>query len=162
MTSNKKNESRVAGPLIAAVAILLMAAWPLQTSRAQNAQQQAPASMPGMSMGQAGNKPNADEQKGADMAMSDHDMKMGGHMFMTDLRPTNAADQARAAGLLFVAVDLVTAGQPERAERWMGFVHAQLVADDPMQKAVHAVVAWDVPDVRPIHRVFPSPAGDLC
>ncbi len=100
MTSNTKRESRIAGPLIAALAVLLVAAWPLRTSRAQNAQQQAPASMPGMNMDQAGNKTSPDEQKGADMAMSDHDMKMGGHMFMTDLRPATTADQARAAEIV--------------------------------------------------------------
>ena len=37
-----------------------------------------------------------DAAKAANDAMSDHDMDMGAHMFMTDLRPANAADEKRA------------------------------------------------------------------
>ena len=51
--------------------------------------------MPGMDMSKT--QPGADQtEKSAHMAMSMHTMRMNAHMFMTDLRPSNAADQARA------------------------------------------------------------------
>jgi hypothetical protein len=103
MTPNKSVKKPGVGPaLVASFAILLLAAWPLRTSRAQSAQQQAPASMPGMNMDHPGNvqSATAEAQKGADMAMSGHDMEMSGHMFMTDLRKANAGDQARAAEIV--------------------------------------------------------------
>jgi len=103
MTLEKKGKMGVAAlALGAAFTILVAIALPIRTSRAQNSQPQAPASMPGMNMERPANmqKATAEEQKGADMAMSGHDMEMGGHMFMTDLRPANAADQARAAEIV--------------------------------------------------------------
>ena len=43
---------------------------------------------------------NPDAAKAANDGMSDQDMDMGAHMFMTDLRPANAADEKRAAEIL--------------------------------------------------------------
>ncbi len=60
--------------------------------------------MAGMDMGDAQKQAASPEARAANDAMSgemsDHDMNMGAHMFMTDLRPANAADQKRAAEIL--------------------------------------------------------------
>jgi hypothetical protein len=55
--------------------------------------------MPGMDMG---DDPQTTLQAGrsANEAMADHDMRMGAHMFMTDLRPRNAADEQHAAQIV--------------------------------------------------------------
>ena len=45
---------------------------------------------------------NSDVARAANDAMSDHDMDMGAHMFMTDLRPANAADEKRADEVLAI------------------------------------------------------------
>jgi hypothetical protein len=54
-------------------------------------------SMAGMDMGDMRHGAAA---KSADDAMSGHHMDMGAHMFMTELRPENAADDKRAAELV--------------------------------------------------------------
>ena len=57
---------------------------------------QDPDPMAGMDMGNA-QQGAGPEARAANEAMSGHDMNMGAHMFMTDLRPANAADEKRAA-----------------------------------------------------------------
>lgn len=54
-------------------------------------------SMAGMDMGDMRHGAGA---QSADDAMSGHHMDMGAHMFMTELRPENAADEKRAAELV--------------------------------------------------------------
>ncbi len=44
--------------------------------------------------------PRPEVAKGTADAMSGHDMEMGAHMYMTTLRPANAADQQRAAAIV--------------------------------------------------------------
>ena len=62
------------------------------TPRTQNA-------MPGMDMGDARGdaEQTREAAKSVNDSMTDHDMHMGAHMFMTDLRPPNSADAQRAA-----------------------------------------------------------------
>jgi autotransporter translocation and assembly factor TamB len=76
-----------------------------QTGQSQPAQSTAPKkqdSMPGMDMDdmQHDAAKNPDAAKSANDAMSGHDMEMNGHMYMTDLRPENAADDERAAEIV--------------------------------------------------------------
>jgi hypothetical protein len=73
---------------------------PLRAALFQNAQQQTQGSMPGMDMGKSRAGQDAEAAKGADMAMSGHDMDMGAHMFMTELRPANPSDEKRAAEIV--------------------------------------------------------------
>lgn len=63
---------------------------------------QAHDSMPGMDMSQHDSDKNPDAAKAAHDAMSDHDMdeSMSAHMYMTTLRPANAADEKRAEEIL--------------------------------------------------------------
>ena len=60
--------------------------------------------MSGMDMGDGQKQATSPEARAANDAMSghmsDHDMDMGAHMYMTDLRPANPADQKRAAEIL--------------------------------------------------------------
>lgn len=95
--------------LILAVAVVL--AGPMahaQQSPGTSAQQnQRRDSIPGMDMGAMGDMGGDPDQaraagKSANDAMADHDMKMSPHMFMTDLRPHNAADDQRAAQIVEV------------------------------------------------------------
>ena len=58
-----------------------------------------PDGMAGMDMGSA-QKGASPEARAANEAMSGHDMNMGAHMFMTDLRPVSAADEKRADEIL--------------------------------------------------------------
>jgi hypothetical protein len=74
------------------------AALPLRATMFQDSPQQKPDAMPGMDM--KGGGQDSDAAKGANMAMSGHDMGMGAHMFMTDLRPANADDEKRAAEIV--------------------------------------------------------------
>jgi hypothetical protein len=71
-------------------------------AHSQVSQQEGPNDMPGMDMSDshrgAGNDVQAAES--ANDAMSGHDMHMNAHMFMTDLRPHNAADDRRAAQIV--------------------------------------------------------------
>jgi hypothetical protein len=75
-------------------------ALPLRATLFQNPQQQTQGSMPGMDMSKTGNAQDCEAAKGANMAMSGHDMDMGAHMFMTELRPSNPGDQKRAAEIV--------------------------------------------------------------
>jgi len=69
---------------------------------AQQQQQQNHDSMPGMDMGDTPSPAdkNSDAAQSANDSMSGEHMDMGAHMFMTDLRPENSADDARAAALV--------------------------------------------------------------
>jgi hypothetical protein len=73
-----------------------------QSSSPQSAPPKSQAGMPGMDMDDmqhdAAKDPNA--AKSANDAMSGHDMEMNGHMYMTELRAKNAADDKRAAELV--------------------------------------------------------------
>jgi hypothetical protein len=66
--------------------------------------------MPGMDMGDMA--PEADHTreaaKSANSVMADHDMKMGAHMFMTDLRPRNVVDDKRAAQIVEILGKSIT------------------------------------------------------
>jgi hypothetical protein len=88
-------------PSSVAVAILCLV-LPVALTAFRNPQQQAPGTMPGMDMSRTGSAQaaNAEAAKGADLAMSGHDMDMGPHMFMTDLRSANAGDERRAADIV--------------------------------------------------------------
>jgi hypothetical protein len=76
---------------------ILLIAGALLLPAFAGAQEQAPqqkkesGGMARMDMGDA---------RAANDAMSDHDMAMSAHMFMTDLRPENAADDKRAAEIV--------------------------------------------------------------
>ncbi|MFZ0883706.1 MAG: hypothetical protein WAN14_09935 [Candidatus Acidiferrales bacterium] len=99
MTTKICNKLAVA--LLAAVGLLALPALAQQTQLppAQNHD-----SMAGMDMSGAQHRAdnNSDVAKAANDAMSDHDMEMGAHMFMTDLRMANAADEKRAADVLAI------------------------------------------------------------
>jgi hypothetical protein len=106
MTS-KTFSTRVAVIVVAAaMGLLTLPALSQQSqdSRQSAARNQNRDGMPGMDMSgmQHGSDQNPDAAKAANDAMSDHDMDMGAHMFMTDLRPANAADQKRATEVLAV------------------------------------------------------------
>ena len=68
-----------------------------QAKPSQNGAAKNEGGMPGMDMDDTKN-PNA--AKSANDAMSGHDMEMNGHMYMTALRPENAADEKRAAEIV--------------------------------------------------------------
>ncbi len=71
-----------------------------QSSHSQSTPAQAHDSMAGMDMGQHDSEKNPDATKAANDAMSDHDMDMGAHMYMTALRPANPVDEKRADEIL--------------------------------------------------------------
>lgn len=85
--------------LLAAVSLLLL---PTLAQQAQQPAAQNHDGMAGMDMGgaQHDSDKNPDAAKAANDGMSDQDMDMGAHMFMTDLRPANAADEKRAAEIV--------------------------------------------------------------
>ncbi len=85
---------------VASLAAICSFVLPLRATRLQEAQQQKQGTMPGMDMGKPGSGQDSDAAKGANMAMSGHDMDMGAHMFMTDLRPVNTGDEKRAAEIV--------------------------------------------------------------
>jgi hypothetical protein len=96
-----KNKATVVfGLAIAAGLVLFITALPLRATWFQHAQEQKQGAMPGMDMGKTGSGQDSDAAKGANMAMSGHDMDMGAHMFMTELRPANADDEKRAAEIV--------------------------------------------------------------
>ncbi|MFY9802627.1 MAG: hypothetical protein WA211_04545 [Candidatus Acidiferrales bacterium] len=102
MTS-KTLGTKFAVVLVATAACLFT--LPARSQQSQNSQQppaQSHDSMPGMDMSGMQHDPdkNPDAAKAANDDMSDHDMDMGAHMFMTDLRPANPADEKRAAEVL--------------------------------------------------------------
>src|SRR6201993_567214 len=70
----------------------------------QSKKTQDQGGMNGMDMSNGQKGANGEEARAANDAMSsemsDHDMDMSAHMFMTYLRPANAADQKRAAEIL--------------------------------------------------------------
>jgi len=87
----------------------VLIAGALLFATAAGAQEQAQKShdqngMAGMDMGDGQKQAASPEARAANDAMSgnmsDHDMDMSAHMFMTYLRPANAADQKRAAEIL--------------------------------------------------------------
>jgi hypothetical protein len=87
--------------LLAASALLLaplFAPSPLaqESPSSQSSPARAHDSMAGMDMGQHDTDKNSDAAKAANDAMSDHDMDMSAHMYMTALRPANPADEKRA------------------------------------------------------------------
>jgi hypothetical protein len=91
--------------LLAASALLLTSLFapsPLaqQSPSSQSSPARAHDSMPGMDMGQHDTDKNSDAAKAANDAMSDHDMDMSAHMYMTALRPSNPADEKRAEEIL--------------------------------------------------------------
>jgi hypothetical protein len=91
--------------LLAAAAFLiapLFAPSPLAqlSPSSQSPPAQAHDSMPGMDMGQHESDKNPEATKAANDAMSDHDMDMSAHMYMTSLRPANPADEKRAEEIL--------------------------------------------------------------
>jgi hypothetical protein len=88
--------------LTAAVCLLTPPARAQQSQNSQQPPAQTHDAMAGMDMSgtQRGSDQNSDAAKAANDAMSDHDMDMGAHMFMTDLRPANAADEKRADEIL--------------------------------------------------------------
>jgi len=91
--------------LLAAAACLLLPSFapPLPAQQSPNSQSppaQAHDTMAGMDMGRHDSDKNPDATKAANDAMSDHDMDMNAHMYMTALRPTNPADEKRAQEIL--------------------------------------------------------------
>lgn len=80
--------------------ILILIAVPLEASFFQDSQQQAQGAMAGMDMSKTSGGQDSEAAKDANMAMSSHDMGMGAHMFMTELRPANTADEKRAAEIV--------------------------------------------------------------
>jgi len=85
---------------LALTALLVISAMgqeqpPSTTPRTQNA-------MPGMDMGDVRGdaEQTREAAKSVNDSMADHDMHMGAHMFMTDLRPPNSADAQRAAQIV--------------------------------------------------------------
>jgi hypothetical protein len=71
-----------------------------QSPTSQSSPARAHDSMPGMDMGQHDSDKNPDATKAANDAMSDHDMDMSAHMYMTALRPANSGDEKRAEEIL--------------------------------------------------------------
>jgi len=71
-----------------------------QSPSSQSSPAQAHDSMPGMDMGPHDSDKNPDASKAANDAMSDHDMDMSAHMYMTALRAANPADEKRAEEIL--------------------------------------------------------------
>jgi uncharacterized protein involved in copper resistance len=102
---SKTFSRKVAVVVVAAAAgLLTLPALSQQSQNSQKPPTQNHDSMPGMDMSgmQHGSNQNSDAAKAANDSMSDHDMDIGAHMFMTDLRPANTADEKRAAEVLAV------------------------------------------------------------
>ncbi len=101
MTS-KNVITKFATALVAAVSLLTLPALSRQSENSQQQPAQNHDGMAGMdrSRMQHDSDKSPDAAKAANDGMSDHDMDMGAHMFMTDLRPASAADQKRAAEVL--------------------------------------------------------------
>lgn len=93
------NKTAIKTVLIAG-ALLIATAARAQEQSQKNRDQNG---ITGMDMGDAQKQASPEARAANDAmsgSMSDHDMDMGAHMFMTDLRPANAADQKRAAEIL--------------------------------------------------------------
>jgi len=86
--------------LLATAASLL--AFSLAAQQSQNRPQQSSGDMPGMDMGSMHRDAdkNPEAARSANDAMSNEDMDMNPHMFMTELRPTKPGDDKRAAEIL--------------------------------------------------------------
>lgn len=97
MTTNCNPKLAVA--LLAAISLLALPASAQQTPQTPAPNQDG---MDGMDMSgaQHGAENSPDAAKAANDEMSDHDMDMNAHMFMTDQGPANAADQRRADEIL--------------------------------------------------------------
>ena len=84
------------------VALAAMLTGMVVRAQQQKLSAQAQDNMPGMDMDNM--RPDADQSreaaKSANDVMADHDMKMSAHMFMTDLRPHQSADDQRAAQIV--------------------------------------------------------------
>jgi len=80
--------------------ILLSIASPLPATFFQSSQQPTQGAMAGMDMSKTSGGQDSEAAKGANMAMSGHDMDMGAHMFMTELRAANPADEKRATEII--------------------------------------------------------------
>jgi hypothetical protein len=95
------NKRPIKTVLIAGVLLITAATGAQEQSQKSHEQQDG---MAGMDMGDAQKQASSPEARAANDGMSgemsDHDMKMGAHMFMTDLRPVNPADEKRAAEIL--------------------------------------------------------------
>jgi hypothetical protein len=98
---------------VLAAALMLMAMHGRAQESQGQSQAQAPAatgpsagsssahsSMRGMDMSAMHEDANGPEATSANNAMSGHHMEMGAHMFMTELRPENAADEKRAEDIV--------------------------------------------------------------
>jgi len=95
-----KNKPGIVGiPALASAVAILCLVLPVGVTAFQFSQEQKQGAMPDMDMSKTGSvqSANSEAARGADMAMSGHDMDMGPHMFMTDLRPANPSDEKRAA-----------------------------------------------------------------
>ena len=94
------NKTTIKTVLIAGALLIAVAAGAQEQSQKSREQ----GGMSGMDMGDAQKQAASQEARAANDAMSgsmsDHDMDMGAHMFMTDLRAANEADQKRAAEIL--------------------------------------------------------------
>jgi hypothetical protein len=94
------NKSVVKSIFMATALLIATAAGAQEQSQKSHDQ----GGMAGMDMGDAQKQAASPEARAANDAMSgnmsDHDMDMSAHMFMTDLRPANAVDEKRAAEIL--------------------------------------------------------------
>jgi hypothetical protein len=89
--------------LFAALFFFTTQARAQQSAGSQNAPQKQD-DMAGMDMGSMHHDASQDSAaaQSANEAMADHHMDMGAHMFMTDLRPANSADEKRAEEIVAV------------------------------------------------------------
>ena len=135
MTS-KTRDTKFAAALLAAVGLLALPALAQQSQDPQQAPAQNHDGMAGMDMSgaQHGADDNSDAAKAANDAMSDHDMDMGAHMFMTDLRPTNAADEKRADEIVAVVRPAIAKYKDYRVALADGF---QIFFPNVPQKIYH-------------------------
>ena len=125
----------------AATAAPFLLTAPGRAQQSQNSKQPVAPSqdaMPGMDMGSAQrdqkSEKNSDGAVAANQAMSGHDMDMGAHMFMTELRPANAADEKRAAEIVAVLRPAIEKYQDYRVALADGF---QIFRPDLPQEHYH-------------------------
>lgn len=135
MTSKTRN-TKFAMALLAAVSLLALPGFAQQSQNPQEAPAQNHDGMAGMDMSgaQHGADDNSGAAKAANDAMSDHDMDMGAHMFMTDLRPANAADEKRADEILAVVRPAIAKYKDYRVALADGF---QIFFPNVPQKIYH-------------------------
>jgi hypothetical protein len=87
-------------PAILLASALIFFGAPMLKAQQSPPQNSGRDSMPGMDMGGDDPEQARAAGKAANDSMSDHDMKMSPHMFMTDLRPHTSADNQRAAQIV--------------------------------------------------------------